>query len=39
MKKVSNYKNIQKLIIRKNEFVKTTTRKIKRNNEENRQEE
>ena len=37
--KFPNYKHIQKLIIRKNEFVKTTTRKIKRNDEENRQEE
>jgi len=37
-KKFPNYKHIQKLIVRKNEFVKTTTRKIKRNDEENRQE-
>ena len=36
--KFPNYKHIQKLIIRKTEFVKTTTRKIKRNDEENRQE-
>ena len=37
-KKFPNYKHIQKLIVRKTEFAKTTTRKIKRNDEENRQE-
>ena len=36
--KFPTYKHIQKLIVRKTEFVKTTTRKIKRNDEENRQE-
>lgn len=38
-KKFPNYKHIQKLIVRKTEFAKTTTRKIKRNDEKNRQEE
>lgn len=37
-KKFPSYKHIQKLIIRKKEFIKTTTRKIKRNEQENRQE-
>lgn len=37
-KKFPNYKHIQKLIVRKTEFAKTTTRKIKRNDKENRQE-
>ena len=37
-KRFPNYKHIQKLIVRRTEFVKTTTRKIKRNDAQNRQE-